>query len=131
MTIDLLQTVQRALDEKWDKPEVLRLLLLGMLDHVEGMERRAAERSMFPPFRLWAMTSALRFENAAERRNHQSLPCGSLRKAASPLEPMGMSPGGDDWPWRWAMRKVRGSKDGTFSGVNNHDRTARLKDRRA
>ena len=45
MTIDLLQTVRRALDEKWDKPEVLRLLLLGMLDHVEGMERIAAERA--------------------------------------------------------------------------------------
>lgn len=47
MTIDLLLTVRRALDEKWDKPEVLRLLLLGMLDHVEGMERCAAERT--PP----------------------------------------------------------------------------------
>jgi hypothetical protein len=48
MTIDLLQTVRRALDEKWDRPEALRLLLLGMLDHVEGMERLAASRTAPP-----------------------------------------------------------------------------------
>jgi hypothetical protein len=44
MTIDLIRTCERAIDEKWDKPEVLRLLMFGLLEHIEGMERRASER---------------------------------------------------------------------------------------